>query len=51
MASETAHYVDESYAHEHVGALMEHPLEGSTISELLGLKNASMWGTNKFNKF
>ena len=30
---------------------MEHPFEESTISELLGLENMSMWGTNKFNKF
>ena len=40
--SETARDVAESYAHEHVGTLPEHQFEGNTISELLGLKNASM---------
>ena len=51
VASETARGVDESYAHEHVGTLPDHPFEGSTIPELLGLENPSMWGTNKCNKF
>ena len=51
MSSETACDVSESYAHERVGTLMDHQFEGSTISELLGLGNASMWGTNECNKF
>ena len=51
VASETAHDVVESYAQERVGTLPEHPLEGSTMSELIGLKNVSMWGTNEWNKF
>ena len=51
MASETARDVAESYAHERVGNLPEHPYEGSTISELLGLENDRMWGTNKCNNF
>ena len=49
-ASETVHDVAESYAHESVGTLPDRPFEGSTISELLGLENASMCGTNKCNK-
>ena len=51
VASETACDVAESYAHEHVGTLPEHPIEGITISEILALQNASMWGTNECNKF
>ena len=51
MASETSRDVAESYAHERVRTLPEHPFEGITISELLGLENASMWGTNECNKF
>ena len=51
MASETTFDVAESYAHERVGTLPDHPFEGSTILELLGLENDSMWGTNKCNKF
>ena len=51
VASKTARGVAESYAHERVGTLTEHPFEGITISELLGLENVSMWGTNKCNKF
>ena len=50
MASETAHDVAESYARKHVGTLLEHPFKESTISELLGLENANMWGTNECNK-
>ena len=50
-ASETARGVAESYTHEHVGTLPENPFEGSTISELLVLENASMWGKNVCNKF
>ena len=51
MASEIAHDEAESYAHKRIETLPEHPFEGSTISELLGLENVSMWGTNKCNKF
>ena len=51
VASETAHDVAESYAHKRVGTLPEHTVEGSKISEILGLENASMWGANKRNKF
>ena len=50
-ALETAREVAESYAHKNVGTLPEHPFEGSTISELLGLENSNMWGTNECNKF
>ena len=50
VASETARDVAESYTYERVGKLPENPFEGSTISELLGLENASMWGTNECNK-
>ena len=51
MASETARDVAESYAHERVETLPEHPFEGGAISELLGLENTSMWGINECNKF
>ena len=51
VASETAREVAESYAHKRVGKLPYHPFERSTISELLGLENASMWGKNECNKF
>ena len=51
VASETARDIAESYAHKHVGTLPDHPFEGSTISELLVLENASMWGANNCNKF
>ena len=51
VASETACDVAESYSHKRVGTLPEHPFEGSIISELLGLENTSMWGTNEYNKF
>ena len=50
VAPETARDVAESYAQERVGTVPEHPFEGSTTSELLGLENASIWGTNKCNK-
>ena len=50
MASETVHDVTESYANERFGTLPEHPLEGSTMSELLGLEKASTWGKNECNK-
>ena len=46
VVSETAHDVAESYAHESAGTLTEHTFKGSTISELLGLENTSMWGKN-----
>ena len=51
VTSETARDVAESYTHKRVETLPEHPFEGSTVSELLGLENASMWGTSKCNKF
>ena len=51
MDSETVRDIAESYAHERVGTLPENPFEGSTITELLGLENASIWGTNECNKF
>ena len=51
MAPETARDVAESYSHILVGTLPEHQFEGSKISEILGLENASMWGTNECNKF
>ena len=51
VVSKTARGVTESYAHERVGTLPEHSLEVSTISELLDLKNASMWGGNGCNIF
>ena len=47
VASEKSRDVAESYAHKHVGTLSDHPFEGSTISELLGLENLSMWGTKE----
>ena len=37
-ASDTARDVSESYDHERVGTLPEHPVEVSTISELIGLE-------------
>ena len=49
MSSETARDIAESYNHKYAGTLTEHPLKGSSISELLGRENASMWGTNKCN--
>ena len=49
MASETARDVLESYSHERVGTLPEHPFERSKISELLGLEITSTWGTNERN--
>ena len=51
MASETARDIAESCAHKRVGTLPEHPFKGSTISEVLGLGNSSMWGTNECKKF
>ena len=51
VASETERDITESYAHECVGTLLEHPLGGRTISKLLSLKNSSMWGKNECNKF
>ena len=39
VASETARDVAESSARETVGSLPEHPLEGSTISNFLGLED------------
>ena len=51
MASETVCDIVESYFHKCVGTLPENPFEGSTISELLGLENASIWGTNECNEF
>ena len=51
VVSETARGVAEAYAHERVGTLPDHPFEGSKISELIGLENASMWETNECNKF
>ena len=51
VESETACDTAESYDHKHVGTLREHSFEGSIISELLGLENASMWVTNKCNNF
>ena len=51
VASEIACDIAESYTHGRVGTLPEHPFEGSTISELLGLENAIMWDTNECNKF
>ena len=42
VVSETARGVAESYTHEHVGTLQDHPFKGSTISELLGLENSIM---------
>ena len=51
VVSETARDIAESYAHKCVGTIPEHPFEGSTISELLGLENCNIWGTNECNKF
>ena len=51
MASEASRDVAKSYSNERVGTLTEHQFEGSTISEILGLENASMWGENECNKF
>ena len=51
VASETARDIAESYTHECVGTLPEHPFEEGTISELSRLENVSMLGTNKCNKF
>ena len=51
VASEISCDVAETYACKRVGTLPEHPLEEITISEILGLENASMWGTNKCNNF
>ena len=48
MASKTARDIAESYYRKRVGT---HLFEGITISELLGLENASMWETNELNKF
>ena len=50
MASETACDIAESYTHERVGTLPDHPFGVITVSEILGLENASMWRTNKCNK-
>ena len=47
VTSETARGVVESYSHERARTLTEHPFEGSTISELLGLENTSMWGEKR----
>ena len=41
----------ESFSRETVGSLPEHPLEGSTISNVLGLEDPTGWGTNKCHKF
>ena len=51
MASEIARDIAESYAHKIIGPLPEHPFRRSTISELLGFENASIWGTKMCNKF
>ena len=51
VVSETARDVAESYNQESFGTLMDHPFEGSAVSELLGLENTSIWGTDKCNKF
>ena len=50
VASETARDIAESYAHERVGTLLDHPFEISTVSDILGLEKASMRG-GKCNKF
>ena len=42
-ASETARDVASTFAAEAVGALPAHPLEGLTISEVIGLKSPSKW--------
>ena len=49
VASYTARDVAESCAHERVGTLPEQLFKRITISQLIGIENTSMWGTNKCN--
>ena len=51
VESITARDIDESYAHERVGTLPEHPFKENKKTALLVLENASMWEKNECNKF
>ena len=46
MALKKARDVAETYSYKRVRTLPDHPFEKSTISELLGLENVSVWETN-----